>query len=435
MIKNIVILGVQWGDEGKGKIVDLFSKTSDYVVRYQGGNNAGHTLLVNKKKIVLHLIPSCVLYKKTTAILGNGVVVSLIDLIKEINYLKEKNIFIKDRVILSHSITLIFEYHIFLDKAREESNLKSSIGTTRKGIGPAYEDKIARRAIRINDLNNVHFFSKMLKKNVQYYNFQLKNIYKRNIVSYKKIYNESLNSFLELKHMIQDVGLFLNKKIKKGFKIVFEGAQGSLLDIDHGTYPYVSSSNSTIGGVITGTGVGIKNIEYILGVSKLYSTRVGNGPFPTEVFGNIHNHLYKIGKEFGSTTGRIRRTGWLDLVLLKRMIQINSLSGICFTKLDVLDYLQTIKVCIKYINKDSKKELKIFPSNEIEWKNVIPVYKSFKGWNQSTKSIVLFKKLPKNVIKFINFIQNFIKISIDLISTGPERSEIIILNNFLKKFI
>jgi adenylosuccinate synthase len=428
------VLGVQWGDEGKGKIVDLLSKKSNYVVRYQGGNNAGHTLIVNKKKIILHLIPSCILYKKVKAVLGNGVVVSLNDLIKEIIFLKEKNISIKNRLILSNSLSLIFKYHIELDKARENSKIQS-IGTTCKGIGPAYEDKIARRAIRICDLYNKTFFKKILKENVNYYNFQLSNFNSKKKISYKKIFHETILQFEKIKHMVQDVSQLINSKIKKKSKVIFEGAQGSLLDIDHGTYPYVSSSNSSIGGVVTGTGIGIKNINYIIGVAKVYCTRVGNGPFLTEVHDNIDRHFSIIGKEFGSTTGRKRRTGWLDLVLLKRMISINSISGLCLTKLDILDDLSEIKVCVKYLNKFSNKEVSIYPVNQMDWEKIIPVYKIFKGWKSSTKGLLFFDQLPKRAKKYINFIQKFINISIDLISTGPERCEVIFINKHLKNFV
>ncbi|CAL4324692.1 adenylosuccinate synthase [Buchnera aphidicola] len=435
MINNIVILGIQWGDEGKGKIVDLLSKKSDFVVRYQGGNNAGHTLLVKKKKIILHLIPSCVLHKNVTAILGNNVVVSLKALLKEINHLKERNIFVQKRLILSNSLSLIFKYHISIDQAREDENRKSSIGTTNKGIGPAYEDKIARRAIRISDLYNKSYFKKILKKNVEYYNFQLLNFYHKKVVSYKKIFSETIFQFNQIKHMIGDVSSLLNSEMKNKSKIIFEGAQGSLLDIDHGTYPYVSSSNSSIGGVCTGTGIGIKNIDYVLGVSKFYSTRVGNGPFPTELSDKNNDHFSFIGKEFGATTGRKRRTGWLDLVILKRMININSLSGLCLTKLDVLDGLKEIKVCIQYFNKITHQKFDNYPLNKQDWKNIIPIYKIFKGWKEKTRGIKNFDQLPKNAKRYINFIQKFTHVSIDLISTGPERDETIFINHNLKNFI
>ncbi|CAL4324731.1 Adenylosuccinate synthetase [Buchnera aphidicola (Chaitophorus sp. 3695)] len=436
MINSIVILGIQWGDEGKGKVVDLLSKKSNYVVRYQGGNNAGHTLLVNKKKTILHLIPSCVLHKNVIAVLGNGVVVSLIDLVNEINFLKKKGILIKNRLILSPSIPLIFKYHIKLDKARESSILnKSVIGTTHKGIGPAYEDKISRRAIRMNDLYNLDYFYNLLKKNVKYYNFQLEHLYHKKTINFKKIFNQSITAFEKIKHMIQDVSYLLNNKIDKNKKIIFEGAQGSLLDIDHGTYPYVSSSNSSIGGVITGTGIGINKIKYIIGVSKTYCTRVGNGPFPTEIFNHISKYLCTKGKEFGATTGRKRRIGWLDLFLLKKMILINSLSGLCLTKIDVLDYLPEIKVCTKYLDKNSNKEIYSYPFTIENWRNIIPVYKTFKGWNQSTRGLTLFLDLPIEAQNYINFISSFLNISIDLISTGPNRHETIINNKFLKDFI
>ncbi|QCI17937.1 adenylosuccinate synthase [Buchnera aphidicola (Acyrthosiphon lactucae)] len=427
MNKNIVILGTQWGDEGKGKIVDCLSSDSSYVVRYQGGHNAGHTLVVDGKKIILHLIPSGLLHDNIIGIISNGVVVSPSELIKEIKMLETHNISVNKRLFISNSSPLILQYHIEMDIAREKKLGISALGTTGRGIGPAYEDKIARRALRIGDLKDEKTLSMRLEKIVSYYNHQLVSFYKHKPVDYKIILRDLLPTIDIIYDMIKDTTSILQKAIKDKKKIVFEGAQGSFLDIDHGTYPYVTSSNSTIGGVITGTGVGPKNLDYILGVTKAYSTRVGYGPFPTELFDNIDKHFSNKGHEFGSTTGRKRRTGWLDTVSLCRSVYINSLSGLCLTKLDVLDGLNEIKVCIAYKNIHTAEIISYPDINE--WENIIPIYETYPGWTRKTLGIKKIKDLPYEARNYINRIEEITQIPIDIISTGPDRSDIILVRD------
>ncbi|QCI24065.1 adenylosuccinate synthase [Buchnera aphidicola (Macrosiphoniella sanborni)] len=427
MKKNIVILGTQWGDEGKGKIVDYISSDASYVVRYQGGHNAGHTLVVNEKKIILHLIPSGLLHQNTIGIIANGVVVSPAELIKEIKMLEKNNIFINKRVFISDASPLILQYHIEMDIAREKKLGINALGTTGRGIGPAYEDKIARRALRIGDLKNEKNLSTRLEKIVHYYNHQLVNFYQHKPIDYKIILRDLLPTIDVIHDMIQDTTNILHKAIKDKKKIVFEGAQGSFLDIDHGTYPYVTSSNSTVGGVITGTGVGPKDLDYILGITKAYSTRVGYGPFPTEVFDDKDRHFSNKGHEFGSTTGRKRRTGWLDAVSLCRAVKINSLSSLCITKLDVLDGLDEIKICVAYKNIDTL-EIISFPDIN-EWEKIVPIYKSYPGWTKKTLGAKKMEDLPYEAHHYINSIEEITQTPVDIISTGPERSDIILIKD------
>ncbi|WP_343153614.1 adenylosuccinate synthase [Buchnera aphidicola (Mindarus keteleerifoliae)] len=434
MNKTIVVLGTQWGDEGKGKIVDFLTENSDFVVRYQGGNNAGHTLIVNKKKIVLHQIPSGIMHKKVISVIGNGTVISPTSLVKEIKMLEANNICCKDRVYISPNASLILNYHISMDLAREKRLNEIVIGTTGKGIGPAYEDKISRIGIKIYDLANLNVLKLKIKRVLNYYNYQLVNFYKEKSIDYKVIFNELAQSASFILSMVRNVPEILYKAIKDKKSIIFEGAQGTLLDVDHGTYPYVTSSNSTVGGVCTGTGVGPKHLDYILGVSKVYMTRVGLGPFLTEVFDEIDDYFFLKGNESGSTTGRRRRTGWLDIVLLRKAIKINSLTALCLTKLDVLDELKEIKICIDYkfssINSSIRKEDFIFSQNTLE--NITPIYETLPGWNESTAGITNFKFLPILAKKYINRIQELIGIPIDIISTGPSRDETIVIRHPFK---
>ncbi|QFQ32714.1 adenylosuccinate synthase [Buchnera aphidicola (Aphis fabae)] len=427
MKKNIVILGTQWGDEGKGKIVDYLSRYSAYVVRYHGGHNAGHTLVVDQKKIVLHLIPSGLLHPDVIGIISNGVVISISELVKEIEMLKKNNFFIDKRLFISNSASLILPFHIALDLEREKKLGVNAIGTTGRGIGPAYEDKIARRSLRIGDLNNEKKLSIKLEKIVNYYNDQLVSIYKHKSFDYKVILKDLLESKNIINDMITDTNIMLYSAIKNKKTIIFEGAQGSLLDIDHGTYPYVTSSNSTIGGVITGTGVGPKSLDYILGVTKAYSTRVGNGPFPTELFNDIDNYLSKKGNEFGSTTGRKRRTGWLDGVALRYAVQLNSLSALCITKLDVLDNLKEIKVCIAYQNMNTLEIHTNTSFNNLE--NMKPVYEIYPGWMEKTSGITKIEDLPNAAQHYIKCIEKIAGIPVDIISTGPNRNDTILVRN------
>ncbi|CAL1329529.1 adenylosuccinate synthase [Candidatus Providencia siddallii] len=428
MIKNVVIIGAQWGDEGKGKIIDLLAKKAKYVVRYQGGNNAGHTIIVDGKKTILHLIPSGILHKNTYNIIGNGVVVSPNALIKEITELKKSNINVKNHLFLSGACSLVLPYHIALDNAREKSLGINAIGTTKRGIGPAYEDKVARRGLRIIDLLDKKFFAEKLKNNVEYYNFQLVNFYKNSPVDYNIIYNDIMEVSNILIKMITDVPFLLYNAYKKNKFVIFEGAQGTFLDIDHGTYPYVTSSNTIAGTVSAGSGLGFLYINYVLGVIKAYTTRVGSGPFPTELFDKTGEFLCQKGNEFGTTTGRKRRIGWLDIVSINRAIQINSISSFCITKLDVLDDLDEIKICIAYRNNDGKI-LQTTPLMINDWKKLKPIYKTIPGWKKNTSGIKKIDEMPKAALNYIKCIEDLTGVSIDIISTGPSRSEAIFLHN------
>ena len=407
----IAILGAQWGDEGKGKIVDLLTEKCDAVVRFQGGHNAGHTLVVDDKTTILHLIPSGILHDNVKCIIGNGVVLSLDALSEEINILEKNNIEIENRLLISDSCPLILPVHVEIDKAREKKKGKSKIGTTGRGIGPAYEDKISRRGIRLGDLSNQEILLEKLKELFDYHNFILKNYYKVDIFEVNEVHEKLLEYFDNYKNFIIDVPEYINQSIKENKKIVFEGAQGTLLDIDHGTYPYVTSSNTTVGGIFTGSGVAPKNLSYILAIVKAYTTRVGAGPFMTELFDDDGKMLSERGHEFGATTGRERRCGWLDLVALKRSIIINGFTGICLTKLDVLDFFKKLQVCVSY--EDNK-----------------PIYKEYDGWQTSIKGIKKYENLPENTKKYIKDIEEYLGVPIDIISNGPRRDENIIIRKF-----
>ncbi|QCI26163.1 adenylosuccinate synthase [Buchnera aphidicola] len=430
MSKNIVVLGMQWGDEGKGKIVDFLTIQANYVVRYQGGHNAGHTLVIGKKKIILHLIPSGILHQNVICMLGNGVVISSNSLINEIKMLDSLGISVVGRLFISKNCPLILPYHIKMDVLREKLSGKLCIGTTQKGIGPAYEDKVARYGIRICDLYNESVLQEKIKRVLDYYNFQFVHYYKSKPVEYNIVWENILCAQRIIKDKIKDIPTILKNADRDQKRIIFEGAQGALLDLDHGTFPYVTSSNSTLGGVFTGSGVHINQINIIIGIFKAYCTRVGYGPFPTELKNEVDDYLCNKGKEFGSTTGRRRRTGWLDLVLLLRMVMINSISSLCLTKLDVLDELSEIKVCIAYENIYTA-EIINNPFDYLDWSILKPVYKVFPGWKISTKGITEFSKLPFFAQNYINYIENYIGngVYIDIISTGPERSETIIVRN------
>ncbi|XBC38993.1 MAG: adenylosuccinate synthase [Buchnera aphidicola (Melaphis rhois)] len=424
---NIAIIGAQWGDEGKGKIVDfLTNKDTNYVVRYQGGHNAGHTLVVNEKKIVLHVLPSGILHDNVTAVIANGVVLSPVHFINEIEMLQKHNYDVRNRIIISQSCHLIFCYHIAMDIARENQYGKYSIGTTKCGIGPAYEDKIARRGLRVGDLRDWDFFSRRLEDNVNYYNHQLINFYHVSGVNYKSIIDEMILIKDVLIKISDDTSKILEDAKYNNKLIIFEGAQGTLLDIDHGIYPYVTSSNSVSGGICTGCGIGPSNITDVLGVFKSYSTRVGSGPFPTEVFGDLDAYFCDKGNEFGSTTGRKRRTGWLDTVLLKKSVQLNSFSKLCLTKLDVLDDLEDIKICIDYRYNNSDFKYDRIPFCHKDWKMIEPVYETLHGWKENTVGITNFNDLPVLAKKFIFRIEKILGVFINIISTGPNRNDTII---------
>ena len=404
MSENTLILGLQWGDEGKGKIVDNLSESIDVVCRFQGGHNAGHTIKVNGQKTVLHLIPSGILHSNTKCLIGNGVVLALDALYKEIKHLQEKGISFKDRFFISSACALILPTHITLDVVKDK---KESIGTTGRGIGPAYEDKIGRRAIRFGDLGDLKSLKEKINLLVKYHNRLLENIYQHKPHDAEEVFNEVVK-YKELhdKYCI-DTHKTMHQWIKNDKSILFEGAQGTLLDIDHGTYPYVTSSSTTAGGVSTGLGIGPKFIDKIIGITKAYTTRVGEGPFPTELHDESGSMLAEKGNEFGATTGRPRRCGWLDLVLLKKAIFINSVTDLCITKLDVLDEMQEIKVCIDY-------------------DNGFPVYKNFEGWLTKTEGISVFSDLPEKARLYIQFIEDFVECNASIISTGPSRNQTIL---------
>lgn len=425
MGKTVVVLGTQWGDEGKGKIVDLLTEQAEAVVRFQGGHNAGHTLVINGEKTVLHLIPSGILREGVVCYIGNGVVLSPEALLKELKQLEETGVSIRERLKLSPSCPLILPYHIALDQARELARGEAKIGTTGRGIGPAYEDKVARRGLRVADLLHPERFAKKLKEVMNYHNFALQHYYKVEAVDYQKVLDDTLAMAEELIPMIDRVSDRLHEHRERGDHILFEGAQGSLLDIDHGTYPFVTSSNTTAGAASTGTGFGPLYLDYVLGITKAYTTRVGSGPFPTELDDENGRHLAKVGNEFGATTGRPRRCGWFDAVALRQAIQINSVSGLCLTKLDVLDGLKTIRICVDY--KNAEGESITTPVDVEEYEMVQPVYEEMPGWTESTFGVKNRDELPANALAYIKRLEEVTGAPIDIISTGPDRVETIIL--------
>ncbi len=428
MGKNVVVLGTQWGDEGKGKIVDLLTDQAAAVVRFQGGHNAGHTLVIDGEKTVLHLIPSGILRENVQCLIGNGVVVAPDALMREITKLEEKGVPVRERLRISPACTLILPYHVALDQAREASRSEGKIGTTGRGIGPAYEDKVARRGLRIGDLFNPERFAVKLRELLEYHNFILQHFYKVEPVDFQKTLDEALGYAEILKPMMTDVSARLHELRKQGARIMFEGAQGSLLDIDHGTYPYVTSSSTTAGGTSTGSGFGPLYLDYVLGITKAYTTRVGSGPFPTELFDDVGARLAERGHEFGSTTGRARRCGWFDAVILRRAIEINSVSGICLTKLDVLDGLETIRICVAY--KDRKGVLLVVaPTDSDSYEGLQPVYEELPGWTESAVGLKALDELPVNARSYIKRLEELVEAPIDIISTGPDRNETIVLRH------
>ncbi|MEX0615646.1 MAG: adenylosuccinate synthase [Methylophaga sp.] len=424
MAKNIVVIGSQWGDEGKGKVVDLLTDSVSAVVRFQGGHNAGHTLVIDGKKTILHLIPSGILRSHVQCLIGNGVVLSPEALLKEINALEANGIPVKDRLKISAACPLILSYHVALDQAREARRGKDAIGTTGRGIGPAYEDKVARRGLRVGDLVDIDSFTEKLREVVSFHNFALINYYQAAPVDFQQVLSETLAIRETILAMVADIPALLQQYHLNGDRVMFEGAQGALLDIDHGTYPYVTSSNTTAGGSATGAGVGPCHIDYVLGITKAYATRVGAGPFPSELSCGIGKRLAERGHEKGSTTGRDRRCGWLDMVALNRASWINSITGLCLTKLDVLDGLETIRLCVAY-QRDGKS-VDVLPLSADEFKGCEPVYVDMPGWQESTLGITDFDKLPENARNYIIKVEELAGVPIDIISTGPDRIETII---------
>ncbi|QLF92827.1 adenylosuccinate synthase [Pseudomonas sp. ABC1] len=428
MGKNVVVLGTQWGDEGKGKIVDLLTDQAAAVVRYQGGHNAGHTLVIDGKKTILRLIPSGILREGTQCLIGNGVVVAPDALLKEIGELEERGVPVRERLRISPACPLILPYHVALDQAREKARGEAKIGTTGRGIGPAYEDKISRRGLRIGDLFHPERFASKLREILEYHNFVLQNFYKEPAVDYQKTLDEAMAYAKILEPLMLDVVTRLHDLRRADENIMFEGAQGTLLDIDHGTYPFVTSSNTTAGGVSTGSGVGPLYLDYILGITKAYTTRVGSGPFPTELFDETGAYLAKQGHEFGSVTGRARRCGWFDAVILRRSIEINSISGLCLTKLDVLDGLETVRICTGYLDAQGNT-LADAPTDAESYENLQPVYEDLPGWSESTVGARSLEELPANARAYIERIAELVGAPIDIVSTGPDRNETIVLRH------
>ena len=427
MGKNVVVIGTQWGDEGKGKLVDLLTEQAAAVVRFQGGHNAGHTLVIDGKKTVLHLIPSGVLHEGVQCLIGNGVVLCPEALLKEIKILEASGVPVRNRLKISEACALILPVHVAIDQAREIARGDKAIGTTGRGIGPAYEDKVARRGLRAGDLLNSEEFAKRLKDLIDYHNFMLVNYYQVEAVDYDEILKNTLALAELIKPMLTDVGEELQAFQQQGSNIMFEGAQGALLDIDHGTYPYVTSSNTTAGGAATGTGVGPLAIDYVLGITKAYSTRVGNGPFPTELDDSYGEHLGVKGHEFGATTGRKRRCGWFDAVSMRKSAQLNSLSGICLTKLDVLDGLDKIGICTAY--KINGVLTEVAPLGADQYAACEPVIEEMPGWAGTAAGVTDFDSLPDNAKAYIARIEALVGVKVSIISTGPDRNETIILES------
>jgi adenylosuccinate synthase len=429
MAKNVVVIGTQWGDEGKGKVVDWLTDHAQGVVRFQGGHNAGHTLVIGGQKTALQLIPSGIMRAGVACYIGNGVVLSVPDLLREIDKLEASGVEVASRLKVSEACPVILPYHTALDAAREAARGDAKIGTTGKGIGPAYEDKVARRAIRVADLLNEKRFAEKLRENLDFHNFVLVNYLKSEAVDFQKTYDDTLRHVPRIRPMVTDVSSALYAAHKAGAHLLFEGAQGSLLDVDHGTYPFVTSSNCVAGNAAAGSGVGPNMLHYVLGITKAYTTRVGSGPFPSELPTDqgIGKHLASVGHEFGTVTGRARRCGWFDAALLRRSVQINGVSGMCLTKLDVLDGLDTLRICTGYhLN---GKEVDVFPVGAEEAAACVPIYEDMPGWKDPTVGVQRMQDLPAAALAYIQRIETLVGVPIDMVSTGPDREETIVLRH------
>ena len=424
MGRNVVVIGTQWGDEGKGKIVDLLTDRAAAVARFQGGHNAGHTLVIGGKKTVLHLIPSGILRDDVRCLIGNGVVLSLDALVKEAEALIANGIPVWERLRVSPGCPLILPSHVALDIAREKARGSGAIGTTGRGIGPAYEDKVSRRALRVSDLFVREKFAAKLGEILDYHNFLLRKYFRAEPVDFARTLDQALGFAEIIAPVTADITQMLKDIADAGDSILFEGAQGSFLDIDHGTYPFVTSSNTVAAAASTGTGIGPRHLDYILGIVKAYTTRVGAGPFPTELFDEQGAHIARVGAEFGATTGRPRRCGWFDAVALKRSIINSSVSGLCVTKLDVLDELETIQICVGY--EIDGKEITGLPVLVDRFADCRPVYEEWQGWQQSTVGVTRFEALPDKARAYLARIEELAGVPIDIISTGPDREQTII---------
>ncbi len=427
MGKNVVVIGTQWGDEGKGKIVDLLTERVAAVARFQGGHNAGHTLVIEGEKTILSLIPAGILRDGVRCFIGNGVVVSLPALLKEADMLAARGVPVFERLSVSPAAPLILPSHVALDKARERARGEQAIGTTGRGIGPAYEDKFARRAVRVSDLFHRERFAARLGEILDYHNFLLREYYKAEVIDFQQVLDETLAQAERVRPLVTDVTLALKRIQLDGGNILFEGAQGALLDIDHGTYPYVTSSNTCAGGAAAGTGLGPRDIDEVLGIVKAYTTRVGGGPFPTELFDDVGEHLSRVGHEFGAVTGRRRRCGWFDAVALRRAVINSSVSSLCVMKLDVLDGLDTVRVCTAYRFEGATVECapaipEIFAKSE-------PVYEEWAGWSESTVGITDYGQLPVNARRYLERLADLVGVPMNIVSTGPDRAQTIVLRN------
>jgi adenylosuccinate synthase len=427
MGKNVVVIGTQWGDEGKGKVVDLLTDRAAAVVRFQGGHNAGHTLVIDGQKTVLHLIPSGILRDNVLCLIGNGVVLSPTALLEELGMLEQAGVQARSRLKISESCPLILPYHIALDQARERARGKKAIGTTGRGIGPAYEDKVSRRGLRLGELLDTAHFTERLREVMEYHNHALVHYFKAEPVDYARVLDEALAQGEQIAPMVDDIPGLLHRMRREGKDIMFEGAQGALLDIDHGTYPYVTSSTTTAGGAASGSGVGPRHLDYVLGIVKAYTTRVGAGPFPTELFDDDGRHLGEQGHEFGATTGRQRRCGWLDAVALRRSLEINSVTGMCITKLDVLDGMETLRIGVRYRLNGTSVDVPPVGADLIE--ECEPEYIEMPGWKESSVGAKRFDDLPANAQAYLRKIEELCETPIAIISTGPDRAETIIMQN------
>ena len=430
MSKNVVVIGTQWGDEGKGKIVDWLAESAFGVVRFQGGHNAGHTLWIKGQKTILRLIPSGIMHPKVTCYIGNGVVLSPQALLKEIEELEQAGLNVRDRLKIAPSCPLILPYHVALDQAREIKRGAEKIGTTGRGIGPAYEDKVARRALRVQDLYDPIAFRAKLEEVLDLHNHTLTTYLGAEAVSVQAVFEEAMAIAPALAPMVHDVSQLLNQAQKDGHNLLFEGAQGALLDVDHGTYPFVTSSNCISGAAAAGAGVGPQSLHHVLGITKAYTTRVGSGPFPTELLDTVGAHLASVGKEFGSVTGRARRTGWFDGAALKRSVQLNGITGLCITKLDVLDGLETVSLGIGYRIDGQFTELLPFGAAAVA--KAEPVMEEMPGWSDSTVGVTQFEDLPENARRYLLRISELCEVPIDMVSTGPDRDETILLRHPFK---
>lgn len=424
MSKNVVVIGTQWGDEGKGKIVDWLAESAQGVVRFQGGHNAGHTLWINGKKTVLRLIPSGIMHPSVTCYIGNGVVLSPEALLKEIEELESAGLDVRSRLKISEACPLILPYHVAVDQAREAKKGENKIGTTGRGIGPAYEDKVARRALRVQDLYNPALFDAKLHEVLEYHNFILTQHLGAEPISFDEVKAQAMALAPIIEPMVADVSALLYQAQKEGQRLLFEGAQGALLDIDHGTYPFVTSSNCLAGAASAGAGVGPQRLNYVLGITKAYTTRVGSGPFPTELNNETGAHIAKVGNEFGAVTGRPRRCGWFDGAALKRSVIVNGISGLCVTKLDVLDGIESIGLCVGYHIDGERVDLLPYGAHKVA--KAEPIIEMMPGWTESTVGVKEYDRLPENARHFLDRVAEICEVPIDMISTGPDRMETIL---------